>query len=166
MTILTTIANQKLHIIYGIIIILVGSLAYHFFKKDPAIITKTLTKVITKVQTVEKVVTKDKVVYVTRTITTHKKDGDVVVEVDHEKDTSQVHADTKSKDITKSTVTQKTVETFLKNYSIEAFFPTNSFTPTGGTYMMGMRVFTLPVFVEVGTTGHFNQALVGLRLEF
>lgn len=172
MTLATTILSQKTHIIYGIIIVLIASVAYHFFKKDPEIITKTLTKVQTKIQTVTKVVTKDKIVYVDRTITTHKVNGDTIVEVDHEHSDTATKADIDTKTKTQTTVISKTTESFMKNYSIEAMFPiyNDSFSfntnPLDTQISFGVRVFSLPVFAVVGTNFHFNQALVGLRMEF
>lgn len=172
MTITSFLSTQKTHIIYGGIILVVASIAYHFFKKDPEVITKVLTKVVTQVQTVEKVVTKDKIVYVTRTITTHKKDGDVIVEVDHEKDDTEVHKNVASTTKTQSTVTEKTVESFMKSYSIEAMFPVNPLNstslpdPLATQVQFGVRLFGTPVWAEIGTNGHLNTVLVGLRVEF
>jgi len=153
MTIQTTLLEQKTHIIYGVIIVLIGSVAYHFFKKDPEIITKTLTKIQT--------VTQDKVVYVDRVIITKKKNGDVIREVDHQ------HSDTKTKDV--ATTTQKEVQSFMKNYSIEFMFPPQIPTLSGlyqSQVSVGMRIFSTPLWVVAGINGQFNAPMVGIRWEF
>ncbi len=171
MPILTTVINQKTHIIYGIVIVLIASVAYHFFKKDPEKIVTTLTKVETKIQQVEKIVTKDRIVYKDRTITTHKKNGDVIVEVDHEHSDTKVASNTQSKTQSQTVVQKTVVESFMKNYSIEAMFPISIKdigypNPMDTQVSVGMRVFSLPVFAVVGTTPKLNSVLVGLRLEF
>ena len=172
---MSMILANKTHIIYGVLIILIGSIAYHFFKKDPEKITTTPTKVVTQLQTVEKVVTKDKVVYVDRVIVTtdHKKNGDVIVtkEVDHQHSDTQLAAKTDSQTHTQSTEQKQVVESFMKNYSVEGLFPVNPFNPLLPNPLdtqvnFGMRVFDLPVFAVVGTNGHLNQLMVGLRVEF
>lgn len=168
----TTLLNQKTHIIYGVIIILIASVAYHFFKKDPEKIVTTLTKIVTQVKTVEQIVTKDKIVYVDRTITTHKKDGDIIVEVDHEHDAIVTHSDTKSTQKVIESVTKQTVTTFMKNYSLEVMFPiyNNSFAlntnPLDTQLSVGTRIFSSPLWLVVGTNFHFNQLLIGARTEF
>ncbi len=164
MTILEKINNQKTHIIYGVALLLVSSVAYHFFKKEPGVITKTLTKVETKIQTV----TKDRIVYVDRTIVTKEKNGTVITEVDHEHSDTTTHKDTK----TVTAVTEKTVETFLKNYSIEALYPI-SYNSGLGVFdyskvqlTVGTRIFSSPLWIVGGTTGQLNTVLVGLRYEW
>ena len=146
-------------------------MAYHFFKKDPAKIITTLTKVETKIQQVEKVVTKDRIVYVDRVIVTKKANGDVITETDHINDKTTLHADTNSSTKTQSTVTKQTVETFMKNYSLEAMFPMPIATIGLPNIMdtqlsFGMRIFSFPLFAVIGTTPRLNTLLVGVRVEF
>ena len=160
MTILTTIYNQKTHIIWGLVVVAIASVAYHFFKKDPVTLTKT------QVQTVEKVVSKDRIVYVDRTTTTHKKNGDVIVTVEHVNDSTKLDSKTNSQ------LSQKIVESFMKNYSISVMFPVlnNSLNvnsnPVDTRFMLGVRVFSSPIFLEAGSNVRLNELTLGLRLEF
>lgn len=169
--ILQTLNSQRTHIIYGAIILMIGSLAYHFFKKDPEKIVTTLTKTETKIQTVDRIVNKDRIVYIDRTITTHKANGDVVVEVDKEHADTKTNSDTKIKIQDTTLVSKTSVESFMKNYSVETLFPVNPINPRlpnpldiQGSF--GMRLFSTPLWGMVGTTGHFNTALLGLRYEY
>lgn len=169
--ILQALQAQKVHIIYGVIILVIGSLAYHFFKKDPEKIVTTLTKTETKIQTVDRLVNKDRIVYVDRTITTHKSNGDVVVEVDKEHDDTKTSSDTKTKSQDTILVSKTTMESFMKNYSVETLFPMNPFNPSFPNPLdtqltVGMRIFSTPLWMVAGTTGRLNTALIGLRLEF
>lgn len=172
MSIITTIVNQKSHIIYGVIILIVASVAYHFFKKDPEKIVTTLTKTVTQVQTVDKIVNKDRIVYVDKTITTRKKNGDVIVEVDHANSDTKTDTTVQSKTETQTMVSKTTVQTFMKNYSIEAMFPLDPLNPAAlpnpldTQISLGVRIFSLPAFAVIGTDGHFNKVLIGLRVEF
>lgn len=176
MPIITTLINQKTHIIYGVIIVLIASLAYHFFKKDPEKIITTVTKTDVKIQTVEKIVTKDRIVYRDRhivTVTT-KANGDIITRTEDNKE----HSITKTKDKARTTIkekqteTKQVVETFMKNYSIEVMFPilNNSFAPNTNPLdtqvSFGTRIFSTPLWLVAGSTFHFNQFFIGVRYEF
>lgn len=172
MTALSILKAQYHHIIYCLIIIGIASFAYHLFTRPPAEIIKTLTKVVTQIQTVEKVVTKDKIVYVDRTIVTKKADGDVVTETDHEHDITEVHKDVASQATTQAKTTSTETEKFLSRYSLEAFLPFPSLSnfgspnPLDTQVVVGVRVFDTPIFLEAGSNARLNQAIVGLRIEF
>lgn len=175
MSILTTLLNQKTHIIYAVIIVIIASVGYHFFKKDPVKIVTTVTKVETKVQTVQKIVNKDRIVYVNRTIKTidKKANGEIVTTIETDKGHSdtKTNSNTSSRTQTDTTITAKTVETFMKNYTVDALFPINPFNPAlpnplDTQVLLGVRIFDLPAYMVVGTTVRLNTALIGIRLEF
>jgi len=164
----TIIKNNYHHIIYGIIIIALAGGVYHFFKKEPEKIIQTVTKVVTQVKTVDK----DRIVYVDRTITTTKPDGEKIVEVDHEHSNTDTKADIKSITDTHSVSQSTTVTSFQKNYSIETLFqidplnPTKMPDPRNNLFEFGYRLFGSDLWGVVGTTGRLDKLYLGLRYDF
>lgn len=111
--------TTKLHLVYGVIIIGLILGIVHYFNKPPEQLIKTLTKVVTQVQTVEKIVTKDRIVYVDRKIVTKKKNGDIITETDHEHAATVTQAATDTQTQTKSQTTEEMQTAFMKKYSID-----------------------------------------------
>jgi CRISPR/Cas system endoribonuclease Cas6 (RAMP superfamily) len=111
--------TTKLHIVYGAIIVALTLGVVHYFNKPPEQLIKTLTKVVTQVQTVEKVVTKDRIVYVDRKIVTKKKNGDVITETEHEHSATATQAATDTQTQTKSVTQEEMMTQFYKKYSID-----------------------------------------------
>jgi hypothetical protein len=172
MSLVDTLQTNKTHIIYGIGLILLGSVAYHFFKKDPVKVVTVETKVVTQEKIVNKIVYVDRKIAVDKTITTHKANGDTVIEVNKSHIDIVSKSDTKSTEKIAETNTKSTEVTFMKNYTIDVLFPINPLQPTAvpnpldTQLLIGMRIFSFPVFVVSGTDFHFNKVLIGARLEF
>lgn len=164
--------TTKAHIVYGIIIVFIASIAYHFFKKEPEKIIQTVDRVVTQVKTVEKVVTKDRIVYVDKKIVTHKKNGDIIVETDKEHSSTDTKANIVSNTDTKTKEKDTTITSYQKNYSIEVLEkmnPTNLLytpNPLDSQINFGVRLFSSPVSLVIGTTGRINSLYLGLRYEW
>ena len=170
---LTILREQKTHIIYGVVIVLLASVAYHFLVRKPTEIIKT--KVETRIETkvINRDVLKTRIVYIDKVIQTKKTNGDVVTETDHTLSEYNVTDKSKSTDTIKDTISQKEVIKFMNNYSVDVMYPitvqniySSAFNPLNLQVMGGMRIFDFPLFVTAGSDGHFNKILVGLRLEF
>lgn len=171
MTITDTLVKQKTHIIYGVVILVLCSVGYHFFSKTPSEIIKT--KVETKIETkiVNKDVVRTKTVFVDKVKETKKANGDVIVETSHIRSSDDTKDKSTIKDDLKSTVTTTEVIKFMKRYSIDVMYPMSisniaAFKPLDIQVMVGVRIFSLPVFATIGTDGHFDKIIVGARMEF
>jgi hypothetical protein len=161
---MSTLVEQKTHILYGVIIVVIASVAYHLISAKPKEIIKT--QIETKV--VNNDVVKTQTVFVDRVITTKKTNGDIITEVDHSHITDEFIDKTSSKD----TISKTEVIKFLSSYSIDVMYPltlkdiTNPIlNPLDTQLLLGVRVFDFPVFVTAGTNLHLNQVIVGLRIE-
>lgn len=139
-----------------IALVIVLAITLYFF---PSSKSKTTITTETKSNEVSK--------WETKTVTTIKGTGKDRVET-VSRDT--VGTDNKTSD----TKTQTIIVNALSRYSVEMIMPL-SIVP-GSTFLLpdysqtqvlvGRRILDFPVFVELGTNGHFNQVLVGLRFEF
>lgn len=165
--------TTKLHLIYCCIVAILALLIVHFFNKPPAVITKTLTKVETQIKTVEKVVTRDRIVYRDRRIVTRKKDGDVITEIIHEHSTMNTVAATDSVTQTQSKVQSTTTETSLSRYSLGiSFKPIHNKSletkPTldNSSIELGIRVLSLPIFATAGIEDSGKSFSIGVRYEW
>lgn len=158
------IVNQKTHIIYGILLVVLGSIAFHLFSSKPKEIIKTEIK--TKI--VYRDVIKEKKVYVDKTTTIKKKNGDVVTIVDNSTSENIVYDKTKSED----TVSKSEVQRFMSSYTIDLMYPiinqslSINKNPLDLQIIGGIRIFSLPVFLTAGSNLQFNQVLIGTRVEF
>lgn len=168
-----TISTIKKDLIYGVIILILGGLVYYEYRKPPAIVTQTLTKVVNQVQTVEKVVTKDRIVYVDRKIVTHKKDGDVVVETDHEHSATDTSVAQDTQTHTTTTLHEQTVTGTLAHYSVEYMFsPIKDATldphPNLGNSVVGagVRILDTPIWAVGQIQDSGKTYSVGLRYEW
>lgn len=174
--------KKKETLVVGFVIVLCLSLAYSLFFKQPKTITKT--EVVTK--TVVQVVTKEVIkevqvkanIATTHTTETKRPDGTTITETTSVLDTSVTNTNSQT------TLTNHTQETLVSaksekitnqsTYTLGVLYPlpltVNAlkapFTVSEVQLVGGVRVFNLPVFVNIGTNMHFNQVLVGLTIEF
>jgi hypothetical protein len=159
------IRNNKSHITYILLIVGVIVIGYNLLSRKPKEIIKTEFKE----KIVYRDVVKEKNVYVDRTTTVTKANGDVIVTTDKTRSNERVDDKQRISDITVNTEVQK----FLSRYSVDAMFPFDvgsilnpALDPRNIQVMGGIRMGDLPLFLTVGTDGHFNKAIVGLRIEF
>lgn len=159
------IRNNKSHIVYILLLIGVLGVGYNLFSRKPKEIIKTEFKE----KIVYRDVIKEKKIYVDRTITITKANGDVIVKTDKSKSRTKV-ADKKE---TSTTVSKVEVQKFLSRYTVDVMFPFNtgslmnpSLDPRNIMVMGGMRIGDLPLFLTIGTDGHFDKIIVGVRIEF
>jgi len=158
------IVNQKTHIIYVIVLLVVAGVGYNLLSRKPKEIIKTETKIVE----VAKDVVKVEKVFVDKIIVTKKRNGDVITETDK----SRIEEQTVDKSHSVATVTKTEVVKFMSRYSIDVMYPLGienilnpSLDPRNIQVMAGVRVFSLPVFVTAGTDGHFNKIILGVRVE-
>lgn len=161
---LTTITANKAHIIYICIILgLMGAL-YTIFVKKPKEITKvvTVTKEVIKEVETKRNLTEDKV------ITRKTKKGTVTVTREHIHDGTviQSHTEVQVKTVTKTITNPK------PRYTVTTFYPLTPdtithplFNPLDLSVMGGVRVFDLPILLNVGTNLRVNQVNVGVTVE-
>lgn len=169
MSIVSILTNNKTHIIYGVLILVLVSICYNFFRQKPKEIIKTLTETKIEKQIVNRDVVKTQTVYVDRVIETKKANGDVITETQHVRKDSDTKDKTKIKDSQEMVISKTEVIKFLSSYTIDVMYPVTFdpvFNPLDLQIMGGVRVFSLPVFITFGTNGHLNQFLVGARIEF
>jgi len=188
MTILSWLNTNKAHIIYGVIIVGLASIGYHFFKKEPVTVTKTqvvtkvVTQVVTKVVTqvvVKKVLVHDNIIK-NRRIVTRKPDGTVTTEIDSSVNKSVIADTNKTVDKTKNITTSQTIDqtstkvvtSYAPNYLLSVFepIPTHdilhpNFDAKNTQIILGTRVLDTPLFFDVGTNFGANSVLLGFTLE-
>jgi len=163
------IANNKIHAIYiGIILCLL--ICYSLCGKQPkeTIVTQTVTK--TEIKYVDRIVLKNNNVAVDRTTTTESKDGSKTTVVEHSVDLSTINSQTIAKIQNQTTETKTEITRYQSNYQLSLMIPVKPFSgmypnPLDTRFTVGMRVFSLPVFLNAGSTVRFNEFTLGLTLE-
>ncbi len=157
--------EQKTHIVYIVVILVILALGYTLLVPKPAEVIKTVSKA--QIQNNNIVTTRKQ--QIDRTTVKKDKDGDITTVVEHIVD-SDVSID-KSK--SKSTFESKTQIIYKPRYTLGSYYtiPIDTFKiptifePNNLTILGGVRLFNLPVFVNIGTNGNFNQAIIGFTLE-
>lgn len=164
MTLATMVSSNKTHIIYIAILIGVIGAAYTLLSRKPKEIIKTqkVTETVTKV-IVQKADVKTHIVTETK-----KSNGDVVTQTEDIVDNST----TKTQDKESLTITKTEVQKFLSSYTISAMYPLSTkdianpvFNPLNLQIVGGIRVFSLPIFFNVGANVKLNTVLLGVTLE-
>jgi len=158
------ITNNKTHIIYGVVIALILGAGYTLLSRKPKEVIKT--EIITKEVAKNVIVYKDRII--NRTIVTKKKDGTEITVTENITDKGTIID--KSKEQT--TVTKQEVDKFLSKYTIQALYPISfsditkpGFNVLDTQIIGGVRVFDLPVLVNIGTNVRFSQVFIGLTIE-
>jgi LPS O-antigen subunit length determinant protein (WzzB/FepE family) len=164
MSLVTTLYNQKTHIIYIAILLGVIGVAYNLLSNKPKEIIKT--QVVTKVETKEVKVATNTVTH--RVTQTKKLDGEIVTETEDIVDKGV----TTSKDKENLSITKTEVQKFLSKYTLSAFYPLTTkdilnpvFNPANLQIVGGMRVFSLPILLNVGASVKLDTVLVGVTVE-
>jgi hypothetical protein len=147
-----------------IIIILSISLIFSFIKRPKESIK-------TEIQTVTKIEYRDRQIannIQKKIVTLVAKDGSKQI-TETISNTSKI-ADS---DIikTKDVIQKKDVEIYQNDYIASVLYPVSltslvtPFDPSTLQVTVGRRIFSLPVFVDLGTTGKFNSVSIGFTIE-
>ena len=137
-------------------------------------VVKTEVKVETKIEYVDRVVDNN---IVTHRVIKEEPDGTKITE-ETISDTSQIDESSRTSD--QSTVaTTEIVKEDIKEttkyqkdnfatvvYDVPFSNPSVTLDPTNTQIFVGQRLFSLPLFLTVGTNGKFNQVSAGLTFEF
>ena len=165
------IAN-KTHIIYGLVILGLGIVAYRLFVRQPQTIiqTKTATQVVTEQKVVHDIV--HDVKFITKKIETKKPDGTIITETDTIKDSKDTSSNSQTNVTSNTQIAEHVKLSFAPNYTLGVYYQQPiktilqpAFDPANLQIVGGIRVFSLPVFLNVGTTFKLNSVIVGLTIE-
>ena len=166
---LATILQNKTHIIY---IVLIEVLGVIFMFLSPTPKEKIVTQVVTKevVKYVDKIVIQKGDIVTDRTITTEAKDGSKTVIVEHIADKTIVDAHTVAKTESKEVSEKTEITKYQSRFTLTALLPVTpsnllSPNPLDLKLVGGMRIFSLPILVNIGTNLKLNEYVVGLTLE-
>ncbi len=163
-TILGQTKAQKTHIIYGTILLTVVLAGYRLFHREPVETIKTVTQV----QYVNRDVVRVQKQFIDRVIVKKEKNGTTITTTEH------VHNDNSTVDKTKTLdkLTTTEINSYLAKYSFSSYYSVPmsisgvpTFDPKNLTLIGGYRVLDTPLFLNLGTTGAFNQILIGVTLE-
>lgn len=160
----------NVHTLYGsVIVVLVLGVGYTLLGNKPKekIVTQTIVK--TEIKYVDRVVVQHDNVVVDRKITATAKDGTVVVTEEHSVDLSTNSSETRSQIKLAETATRTEVTKYQSNYTLQVLAPITDMYPVPNPLKMevvgGVRVFNLPVFVNVGTNFQLTSYKIGLMIE-
>lgn len=144
----------KIHIIYlSIIVLLVVLLQIQH---------KEVTKIVTQTKTLDHVLVQNKIKYVDRIVTVKKPTGEVIIMSEHVTNEDSSVLQDKLRESNYSKVTSN-----APNYMLSALYPVTlaPLNPMNLLVIGGIRLASTPIFLNVGTTGKFNQVTVGITLE-
>jgi len=156
---------DKFSILKYVGIFLIGAGISFFFARQPAKIVKEVTE-----EKKSEVIKQDNV-QTEKTITTKKKDGTVIVEVDKTIDKSKTDTKTDDKSISITTITNRNNWTLGVNYQIETNSITNFTTSfsepslSNVNITVGRRIFDLPLFVTGGVNLGLQNINIGVMIE-
>lgn len=147
--------NIKPHIVYLVIIgILVACIEHQH---------REVVRVVTQTKTIDHTVVQNKIQYVDRTITTKKKDGDVIVMTEHTSSEDSLASQSQ----TKEDIFSKSIQSSAPNYMVSAYSPVTlaPLDPLNLQIVGGIRLASTPIFLNVGTNPRFNNITIGVTLE-